>query len=506
MEKLNPSDWFRERLQQWQEDLQAWHVKHVEFKDPTKKAAQQVMSTTMSKAKGPAPGLPPKASPAEKPEENGKPKQDSAEDAEDDLEKDEDQDLFALDDICDMKDGKGTPLFSNFAFEDWALLSLRFELHLLVHAVKKDSGKEGIPTEDVKNCYMKYLKKSLNPKNYGVESVEEVLALVKDTAIIGARTKIVEPMVTEELAFNDIFVRLTEESRRDRQRRLDAGDVSAELKFPRPTPGSQNPGGITHMPGPGVLPNMPKNPMPTSPVAAGLGSSKGAPPLPPPLGSMSAPPPFTKGGGTPGTPAFSKANQFFAEQSDKGFGGKGYGKGDPTAQFGMMGVAKSKAPAPDQWAQDQWGAWKAKAPAPEFGGTSKAGGGPPPFSAPGGAFAKQSLQGGAPPEGWAKGGHRPAAPKLGVPGMMNASDGQWGQAQQVDNSGQWSDKGSGWGDKNQSWSDRNNSWSDKGDKGQWSDNNDKGQWSDKGDKKDWSDKSGKWDDDKSNSWKSWSKW
>merc|ERR1711924_418387 len=72
----------------------------------------------------------------------------------------------------------------------------------------------------------------------------------------------------------------------------------------------------------------------------------------------------------------------------------------------------------------------------------------------------------------------------GVPGMMNASDGQWGQAQQVDSSGQWSDKGSGWGDKNHSWSDKHNSWSDKGDKGQWSDKDDKGQWSDKGDKKD----------------------
>ena len=36
------------------------------------------------------------------------------------------------------KIGNGEPLFADFNWEDWALLTLRYELHLLSHAFKKD--------------------------------------------------------------------------------------------------------------------------------------------------------------------------------------------------------------------------------------------------------------------------------------------------------------------------------------------------------------------------------
>merc|ERR1712107_13581 len=42
----------------------------------------------------------------------------------------------------------------------------------------------------------------------------------------------VESQVPEDVAFNDIFVKLTEESRRERQYLIDAGDTEAKLTFP----------------------------------------------------------------------------------------------------------------------------------------------------------------------------------------------------------------------------------------------------------------------------------
>jgi len=253
MENMTPSNWFREKLQQWEQDLKEWHVKHIEFKDPSKKAMAQTLGSAMSKAKGPPPGGMSKARPAEKSEENGQSdgkedgKADANKDPLDELEEEmdkEDGDVFSLDDVCDMKDGNATPLFSNFVFEDWALLSLRFELHLLVHAVKRetnDPDKPGVPPDEVAGYYTKYYKKTLNPKNYGVDSVENVLELVKDTAITGRRSEQVEPMISDDLAYNDVFVRLTEECRRDRKRRVDAGEEGAALKFPRPSGSSVAP-------------------------------------------------------------------------------------------------------------------------------------------------------------------------------------------------------------------------------------------------------------------------
>ncbi|CAE7497069.1 Ech1, partial [Symbiodinium natans] len=34
IEDLQPSEWFKEKWQKWQKDLQGWHAKHVEFKEP----------------------------------------------------------------------------------------------------------------------------------------------------------------------------------------------------------------------------------------------------------------------------------------------------------------------------------------------------------------------------------------------------------------------------------------------------------------------------------------
>jgi len=261
IEDLNPSDWFREKWKDWQKDLQTWHLKHVEYKDPVKRqavvaaaqaaaqAAPQSKALLMASSKAP-PAQKPEAKADEKEEEGKKEETQEAEherkeDEDDDkdpmqaLEEEmdkEDMDIFGVEDVCDVKDGQGTPLFCAFAFEDWALLSLRFELHLLVHSFRADCGdpeRTGIHPEHLSFYYQKYYKKALNTKNYGVETVEDLIALVNDT-VIQNRSKVVESQVTDDLETNEIFVKLTEEARRDRQRRIDAGDDSAVLKFLRP--------------------------------------------------------------------------------------------------------------------------------------------------------------------------------------------------------------------------------------------------------------------------------
>jgi len=67
------------------------------------------------------------------------------------------------------------------------------------------------------------------------DTVANVLALIKDMIDIDEGSGMVEVKLPEENTF-DHFVKLAEEHRRERQRRLDAGDETAELKFKKPTP------------------------------------------------------------------------------------------------------------------------------------------------------------------------------------------------------------------------------------------------------------------------------
>mmetsp|Transcript_31905 Transcript_31905/g.94860 ORF Transcript_31905/g.94860 Transcript_31905/m.94860 type:complete len:882 (-) Transcript_31905:62-2707(-) len=224
IEELQPSEWFREKWQTWQKDLQGWHTKHMEAKDPSKRAA-----LAAAKAK--------EAKPADEnkdPQEADK-EADPLKLLEAELER-QDLDIFGVQDVCDI--GEGEPLFANFSFEDWALLSLRFELHMLVHAFKHDCGdaeRTGFNTEHLAFYYNKYYKKGMNPKNYGVDTVENVLAMIKDTTVVCG--KVIESQVTDDLETNEVFVKLTEEARRERQRRIDSGDESAQLKFSAATSG-----------------------------------------------------------------------------------------------------------------------------------------------------------------------------------------------------------------------------------------------------------------------------
>jgi len=142
----------------------------------------------------------------------------------------EEADIFLIDNVFDA--GGGEPLFANFAVEDWALLSLRFELHLLVHSFRRDCRnpeRRGIQPSELGAYYYRYFSKGLNVRNYGIESIEQLIGLIPDSVVTWG--DIIESQLIDDLETNEVFVKLTEESRRERQRRLDEGDQSALLRF-----------------------------------------------------------------------------------------------------------------------------------------------------------------------------------------------------------------------------------------------------------------------------------
>merc|ERR1712061_129511 len=92
---------------------------------------------------------------------------------------------MGVEDVNDVGDGE--PLFKEFAFEDWALLQLRYELFLLQAAFRKDVNdpdRPGIHESHFGFYYNKYFRKHLNPKFFGVEGHVELIKLVKDTVML----------------------------------------------------------------------------------------------------------------------------------------------------------------------------------------------------------------------------------------------------------------------------------------------------------------------------------
>merc|ERR1719221_686410 len=110
---------------------------------------------------------------------------------------------------------------------------LRYEIFLLLRGFEKDSGDpERVLHEDHLNFYyQKYFQKQMNPKAFGVADVKELLAFIQDTAVWSDERVLTTPL-SEDTSL-DMFVKLTEEGRRARQRRIDAGDETARLKFER---------------------------------------------------------------------------------------------------------------------------------------------------------------------------------------------------------------------------------------------------------------------------------
>jgi len=213
IEDLKPSAWFQEKATEWQKVLKEWNAKQKSFKAKVKEAKAG------TKKEG------------EDEEENKE-----EEDADMDEDDDDGVDIFTVEDVTDV--GNGEPLFKEFSFEDWVLVQLRCELYLLVKAFLKDVDdveRTGVALKHLEFYYNKYFGRNLVSKAFGYESLSELLAPLKDTVVIKSGSD-GEDRDTVELALEDVetldaFVKFSEGQRRERQRRIDAGDETAKLKF-----------------------------------------------------------------------------------------------------------------------------------------------------------------------------------------------------------------------------------------------------------------------------------
>jgi len=301
VEDLQPGSWFKEEWSKWQKTVSEWRRRQTDWKDPAKKKALLAKK---------------KADEAKKKEEQGdkaegeeaKPMEVNAEDIE----------PTSVEDVMDI--GNGEPLFANFVYEDWALLAARFELHLLVHSFRKDLADADRPSFGEGHMafyYNKYFKKAFNVKNFGVEKLADFVELIKDAITIGEKTFLSAEMGEDTAAAH--FVKVTEEHRRERQRRIDAGDETAKLKFQRPAPQApRQPQGAP--------PGHSRQQSQGAPPQSRYGSSSGA--------GGGGRPAYNGGGGggggytsAPKRPYGGQASSYPPAKQPRTYGGSGYGGG-----------------------------------------------------------------------------------------------------------------------------------------------------------------------------------
>eukprot|EP00928_Gymnodinium_smaydae_P094725 TRINITY_DN79_c0_g1_i4.p1 TRINITY_DN79_c0_g1~~TRINITY_DN79_c0_g1_i4.p1 ORF type:complete len:1012 (+),score=290.12 TRINITY_DN79_c0_g1_i4:68-3103(+) len=244
---LQPGEWFQKQSADWNRLVGSWRRTQGQWRDPARRGELQ---RRKKDSKDAGEKKEEKKEPEKKEEEDAqkeKPDQDMEEGAEKEApaegetEAKESEpmeidaaslDVFNVEDVCDI--GNGEPLFAHFTWEDWMLLNLRFDLHLLVHAYRKDiddAERTCFHESHLYFYYNKYYKRQLTPKNFGVNSTAELLEFVKDTIEMTPKS-LLDSLLSEDTPL-DNFLRITEDTRRDRLVRIDAGDEDAVLKFQR---------------------------------------------------------------------------------------------------------------------------------------------------------------------------------------------------------------------------------------------------------------------------------
>jgi len=248
VEDLKPSPWFTAQLNKWQATSKTWGTKLNDYKAMLiKKAAEKTKKEAAKKAAA-ARAEAEKAKEGEEKKEGGEEQKEGEEqkDSEEkkepeamEVEEEEEEeavdfeglDVFGVEDVANI--GASTPLCKEFQFEDWAMMQLRFELHLLVHAFRKDVDdpeRLGIHLDHLPFYYNKYFKKNLAPKDYGVESVKDIIELVPDAVYLTPQSVLATGLVEEMESFS-VFPKLAEEARRHRNLRIALGQEEAKLKL-----------------------------------------------------------------------------------------------------------------------------------------------------------------------------------------------------------------------------------------------------------------------------------
>jgi len=328
IEDISPSDWFAAKWKDWQKNLQSWHSKQTAYKAAVQRKTEDAVARRAAKkrktlqreareraiAEAQAAGteLP---EPMEEEDEKAEEEQPEVPEAQVDFER---LDVFGVEEFLDV--GGKQPLFKEFAFEDWTMMSLRFEIHLLVHAFRKDVNdpdRIGIHVDHLSFYYGKYFKKQINPKFFGVDTVRQLLDLIRDTVVCSRSGNVVEPQLPDELESLGIFVMLTEEARRDRDRRLNLGDDSAQLNIQQPSLSALGGGPSASVASLVAGAGGARSPMPMSMMPV---NGRGPPQMSPPGKSQTVNPAMGAAGGAAWQGSSASWGSF--KGAGKGFGGK----------------------------------------------------------------------------------------------------------------------------------------------------------------------------------------
>mmetsp|Transcript_20199 Transcript_20199/g.35973 ORF Transcript_20199/g.35973 Transcript_20199/m.35973 type:complete len:1126 (+) Transcript_20199:73-3450(+) len=235
VEELKPGEWFKEQHETFQRSLSSWKRRQTGDGDKKRPGDRRHAEDEKRRRGEEEKVLPVGRQQKEDDNGNGKDEEDKngipscVEEA----------DPWKIKDLCDV--GNGEPIFAKFSWEDWMLLTLRFELHTLVHAYQhdvNDPDRVSFHENHTEFYYETYYKKQLQLKNYGVSSVLELLELVKDTMEVLPKNSVLDPQLCDDTPL-DNFVKLTEDQRRARLAKLDVGDDSAAIRFQRPQPQHQ---------------------------------------------------------------------------------------------------------------------------------------------------------------------------------------------------------------------------------------------------------------------------
>jgi hypothetical protein len=249
VEDIVPSAGFKQQNQKWQSVLGQWkgsadaykRMKAAKAAAKSAKAAKKIMAEKKAKAeaekkaKADAEGKKDDDKAAVKKVEVKAPAvvEEESEEEEEEVAIDFDGiDVFGVEDILDV--GGKLPIFRDFQADDYTMLSLRFELHLLAHSFSKDCSdpdRTGIHLDHLAFYYQKYYGKPLNFKAFGAEKPEDLVELVNDT--ITVEKSIISSLVPADLESHAVFAKLTESARRHRSILVDMGDESAKLKLNR---------------------------------------------------------------------------------------------------------------------------------------------------------------------------------------------------------------------------------------------------------------------------------
>ncbi|CAE8684725.1 unnamed protein product [Polarella glacialis] len=144
--------------------------------------------------------------------------------------------------ICRAANGKRMVVSSAYSIECWAGGNdgvLRI-LDRLVHSFASDVAdpdRPGIPEDHVAHYFSVYFETKLEPRaRLGVDGLDAVVKLLREPVVLSevrADYRILKSELDKDTPI-EAFVLGVEAFRRDRNRRIEAGDESAQLSFPKP--------------------------------------------------------------------------------------------------------------------------------------------------------------------------------------------------------------------------------------------------------------------------------